>query len=103
MAYKATSMTRAGFWRLGKSRRIAHSSSTQTISTLARQLADSASRAAERDENSPVQTRATKAKSSESNIRGFLHQANKKKHDREIPNTNDPELLAEPEAGDRIC
>lgn len=68
--------------------------STQTISTLARQLADSASRAAERDQTLSRSELADKAKSMLSQITGDAYFANKARHDSEVPKTNDPELLA---------
>ena len=95
MAYKATSMTgRASGASENQGESRTESSSTQTISTLARQLADSASRAAERDKALTRSELGNKAKNLLSQISGDSYQANKKKHDREIPNTNDPELLA---------
>ncbi|MEE7627373.1 hypothetical protein V3O24_14475 [Methylobacter sp. Wu8] len=69
-------------------------SSTQTISTLARQLADSASRAEVRDKTLSRSELADKAKSLLSKISGDSYQANKKTHDSEVPKTDDPELLA---------
>jgi len=68
--------------------------STQTISTLARQLADSASRAEVRDKTLSRSELADKAKSLLSKISGDSYQANKKTHDSEVPKTDDPELLA---------
>lgn len=67
---------------------------TQTISTLARQLAASASRAEERDKTLTRSELGNKAKSLLSQISGDSYQANKEKHDSEVPNTNDPALLA---------
>ena len=69
-------------------------SSTQTISTLARQLAASASRAEERDKTLTRSELGNKAKSLLSQISGDSYQANKEKHDSEVPKTNDPALLA---------
>ncbi|WP_222932317.1 hypothetical protein [Allochromatium humboldtianum] len=94
MAYKAASMTGASGTSENKSESRTESSSTQTISTLARQLADSASRAAERDKTLTRSELGNKAKNLLSQISGDSYQANKEKHDREIPNTSDPELLA---------
>ena len=94
MAYKAASMTGASGTSENKSESRTESSSTQTISTLARQLADSASRAAERDKTLTRSELGSKAKNLLSQISGDSYQANKEKHDREIPNTSDPELLA---------
>jgi len=68
--------------------------STQTISTLARQLADSASRAEVRDKTLSRSELADKAKSLLSKISGDSYQATKKTHDSEVPKTDDPELLA---------
>ena len=67
---------------------------TQTISTLARQLAASASRAEERDNTLSRSELADKAKTALSQISGDSYQVNKKKHDDEVPNTSDPVLLA---------
>ena len=72
----------------------AQGSSTQTISTLARQLAASASRAEERDKTLTRSELGNKAKSLLSQISGDSYQANKEKHDSEVPKTNDPALLA---------
>lgn len=69
-------------------------SSTQTISTLARQLADSASRAEARDKTLSRSELADKAKAALNQIQGDAYFANKAKHDSEVPKTNDPELLA---------
>ncbi len=70
------------------------SSSTQTISTLARQLAASASRAEERDKTLTRSELGNKARSLLNQISGDSYQANKEKHDSEVPKTNDPALLA---------
>lgn len=70
------------------------SESTQTISLLARQLADSAKRAEERDKTLSFSELGAKAKSLLSQISGDNYVANKAKHDSEVPNTSDPELLA---------
>ena len=69
-------------------------SSTQTISTLARQLAASASRAEERDKTLTRSELGNKARSLLNQISGDSYQANKEKHDSEVPKTNDPALLA---------
>ena len=69
-------------------------SSKQTISNLARQLAASASRAEERDKTLTRSELADKAKAALSQIQGDTYFANKAKHDAEIPKTSDPELLA---------
>jgi len=69
-------------------------SSTQTISTLGRQLADSASRAEARDRTLSRSELADKAKSILNNIVGDSYYANKTLHDSEVPKTSDPELLA---------
>ena len=67
---------------------------TLTISTLAQQLAASASRAEERDKTLTRSELADKAKTALSQIQGDTYFANKAKHDSEVPKTNDPELLA---------
>jgi hypothetical protein len=64
------------------------------ISTLASQLAGSATRAEERDSTLSRSELADKAKNLLSQISGDSYQANKKTHDSEVPNTNDPVLLA---------
>ncbi|MCL6484837.1 MAG: hypothetical protein I4O49_11825, partial [Janthinobacterium lividum] len=69
-------------------------SSTLTISTLARQLADSAGRADERDKTLTRSELADKAKSILGQIVGDGYYANKTRHDSEVPKTSDPELLA---------
>ena len=67
---------------------------TLTISTLARQLAASASRAEERDKTLTRSELADTAKNLLGQISGDSYQANKKIHDSEVPKTSDPELLA---------
>jgi len=69
-------------------------SNTQSISTLGRQLADSAARAEERDQTLSYKELAVKAKSLLGQIEGDDYFRNKAKHDNEAPNTDDPELLA---------
>src|ERR1035437_8197260 len=69
-------------------------SSTQTISTLARQLADSANRAEARDKTVSRSELADKAKSALDQILGDAYQANKAKYNSEVPKTDDPGLLA---------
>lgn len=70
------------------------SSGTQTISTLARQLAASASRAEERDRTLTRSELADKAKSILNQVVGDAYYANKARHDSEVPKSSDPELLA---------
>jgi hypothetical protein len=70
------------------------SANTQTISTLARQLADSAARAEKRDSTLSRSELADTAKRLLGQISGDTYQANKKMHDSEAPNTKDPVLLA---------
>lgn len=69
-------------------------SSKQTISSLARQLVASTSRAEERDKTLTRSELADKAKAALSQIQGDTYFANKAKNDSEIPKTSDPELLA---------
>lgn len=64
------------------------------VSTLAQQLAASASRAEERDKTLSRSELAGKAKSIVNQIVGDLYYANKTLHDSEIPDTSDPELLS---------
>jgi hypothetical protein len=61
---------------------------------LARQLADSAGRADERDKTLTRSELADKAKSILGQIVGDGYYANKTRHDSEVPKTSDPELLA---------
>ena len=70
------------------------SSGMQTISTLARQLAASTSRAEERDRTLTRSELADKAKSILNQTVGDAYYANKARHDSEVPKTGDPELLA---------
>lgn len=67
---------------------------TPTISTLARQLAASASRAEERDKTLTRSELADKAKSTLNRIVGDSYYASKSIHDSETPNTADSELLS---------
>ena len=67
---------------------------TLTISTLASQLAASASRAEERDKTLTRSELADKAKSILNHVVGDSYYANKTLHDSEIPKTSDPELLS---------
>jgi len=69
-------------------------SSTQKLSTLARQMADSAARAEERDRTLNRKELAAKAASIVDQTWGDAYFRNKAKHDSEVPNTDDPELLA---------
>lgn len=66
----------------------------QTISTLARQLAASAARAEERDRVFSRSQLADKATTLLDQIQGDAYFLNKTKHDSEVPNTDDPALLA---------
>ena len=68
--------------------------STQTISTLARQLSASAIRAEGRDRTLSRSELGDKAKNLLNQIEGDAYFANKAKHDSEVPKTSDPELLA---------
>lgn len=69
-------------------------SDAQRVSTLARQLAESARRADERDKTLTRSELADKAKSIVNYIVGVSYFANKNLHDNEVPKTSDPELLA---------
>lgn len=64
------------------------------VSTLAKQLSASASRAEERDKTLSRSELASKARSIVNQIVGNLYYANKTRHDSEIPDTSDPELLS---------
>ncbi|AOR64702.1 hypothetical protein [Pectobacterium wasabiae] len=70
------------------------SGKTSSISTLARQLSDAAIRAEARDATSDRSTLAAKAKSANNEILGENYANNKKAHDAEIPDSDDPERLA---------
>lgn len=67
---------------------------SQTISTLAQQLAVSANLAEKRDKTLTRSQLADKAKIALSQIQGDAYFANKTRFDREVPKTNDVELLA---------
>jgi hypothetical protein len=67
---------------------------TLTISTLASQLAASASRADDRDKTLTRSELASKAKNTLNQIVGDLYYFNKIAHDSEVPKTSAPELLA---------
>lgn len=69
-------------------------SSTSSLSTLARQLSEAAVRADKRDTEMSFQALGQKAKSIVDQIVGNTYSANKAKHDAEVPDTDDPELLA---------
>ena len=69
-------------------------SSTQSISALARQLANSTARAEERDRTLSHKELAAKATDIIDQIVGDSYFRNKAKNDSEIPNSDDPELLA---------
>jgi hypothetical protein len=65
-----------------------------TLSALSRQLADSAVRAEHRDSTLSRKQLAELAGQLNEQISGDSYFANKTKHDNEVPNTSDPELLA---------
>ncbi|GKW10194.1 MULTISPECIES: hypothetical protein [Pectobacterium] len=67
---------------------------TSSVSTLARQLSDAAVRAEARDAKSDRSTLAAKARSVDDELVGVNYANNKKTHDAEIPNSDDPERLA---------
>ncbi len=68
--------------------------STQTISTLARQLADSAARAEKRDSTLSRSELANKAQIFHNECSADADPAIQAKHDSEVPQSKDPELLA---------
>lgn len=72
----------------------ADAGNTPKISTLARQLADSAARAEVRDATLSRSELAAKAKEFFNELNSELSPSIKAKHDSEVPNTDDPELLA---------
>lgn len=63
------------------------------ISTLSRQLSDSAERAEKRDNSLSRSELGDYARKLKVQLIGNVYQANKAKHNREIPDTKDPELL----------
>ncbi|MBY0575167.1 MAG: hypothetical protein K2P67_01010 [Gallionellaceae bacterium] len=67
---------------------------TQTISTLAKQLADSAARAEKRDSTLSRSELADKAKIFHNECSAEADPAIQAKHDSEVPQSKDPELLA---------
>jgi hypothetical protein len=69
-------------------------SSTPTLSTLSRQLADSAVRAEQRDNTLSRRQLADLAGNLNEQLSGDYYYGNKAKHDNEVPDTSDPELLA---------
>lgn len=70
------------------------SANTQTISTLARQLADSAARAEKRDSTLSRSELANKAQIFHNECSADADPAIQAKHDSEVPQSKDPELLA---------
>jgi hypothetical protein len=77
-------------------------SGTSSISTLARQLSEAAERAAVRDTGMSRDQLAALARFLESKFLGDGYHANKIRTDAEVPDTDDPELLAR-RAGDQVC
>lgn len=69
-------------------------SGAPTLSTLSRQLAESAVRAEHRDTTLSRKQLAELAGKLNDQISGDHYSANKAKHDNEVPDTTDPELLA---------
>lgn len=93
-AFKAASTAeRTSDFPETKSTTSTQTGSTQTISTLARQLTDSAARADKRDSTLSRSELADKAKTLLDQIQGDVYFLNKAKHDSEVPNTDDPALL----------
>ena len=72
----------------------ATSASSSTLSSLARQLSEAAIRAEVRDASLSRKELGEKAKTILDQVVADSYTANKAKHDAEVPNTNDPELLA---------
>lgn len=70
------------------------SGSQHTLSTLARQLADSASKADVRDNTLSRTALADFARTTLAQIQGEAYLANKAQHDNEIPATDNPDVLA---------
>ncbi|MDE8741972.1 hypothetical protein PZA22_11335 [Pectobacterium polaris] len=64
------------------------------ITTLAKQLSDAAVRAEARDATNDRNALAAKAKSAHNEILGVNYANNRKTHDAEVPNSDDPERLA---------
>ncbi len=79
----------------GSSEQIAQDvSGAPTFSTLSRQLADSAIRAEHRDNTLNRRQLAELAGRLSAQFQGDDYHANKTKHNNEVPDTSDPELLA---------
>ncbi|WKN22502.1 hypothetical protein [Azotobacter vinelandii] len=70
------------------------SGTSSNLSTLARQLSEAATRAEVRDASLSRKELGEKAKTILDQVVADSYTANKAKHDAEVPNTNDPELLA---------
>ena len=70
------------------------SDDTSLVSMLARQLSEAAERAAARDASMSQTQLAALAKSLESKFFGAAYPSNKAQANAEVPDTNDPELLA---------
>lgn len=73
------------------------SQDTSSVSNLARQLAESATRASARDAGLNHSALGALANSLLDKITGAAYSANKAAHDKEVPATDDPELLARAE------
>lgn len=69
------------------------SSDTATLSTLAKQLNDSAARADSRDSTLGFKDLGTLAKDIIDKVAGPSYYANRKLHDAEVPDTDDPALI----------
>lgn len=67
---------------------------TSNVSNLARQLAESATRASARDAGQSHASLSALASSLLDQITGAAYSANKAAHDKQVPATDDPELLA---------
>lgn len=71
-----------------------NTSTSSTVSNLARQLGEAATRAEARDASLDHKALGQKASALLDQIIGDRYYANKAQHDAEVPDTNDPELLA---------
>ncbi|MEB0080014.1 hypothetical protein QN386_20275 [Pseudomonas sp. CCI3.2] len=73
---------------------VTQANSSNSVSSLGRQLSDAATRAELRDSTLNLKTLGQTADSINDQLVGNAYQTNKIRNDAEVPNTDDPELLA---------
>lgn len=78
----------------GKTSTTPPAGSTSTVSNLARQLGEAAAHAEARDASLSRKELGQKATAQLDQITGYDYYLNQERHDAEVPNTDDPELLA---------